>query len=664
MISLTINGQSIQAEPGTSVLRAAQQNGIHIPTLCEHPNLTPYGGCRLCVVEVKGLRAPMASCTLPVSEGMVVETNTPSLRQSRQVILSLLFSERNHFCPFCQASGTAATSDCELQRAAYAEEMTHWPIQPQWNNYVVDSSHPYFILDNNRCILCRRCVRACAEMSGNFTLNVEERGAASVVVADTNTPLGLSSCVSCGSCVQVCPTGALIDRSAAYLGSVNQLTETTSVCRGCSVGCGIKVFTRDGHIVRIEGDWTAPVNHGVLCKTGRFLPLHDQRTRLTSPLLRVAGQLQPVSWAEALDAVAARLAASGQQVAALVSPRLPAETLYAFKRLFKDALHSAKVTSLGGEDAGAGLAAGRSRPLEGQFDALKHADCVLVVGADLTSAHEVAGFMVKRNLQHGTRLIVIAPQETDFANLAHFVLRPGAGSVTDILNGLEAVIRRDGLGRIPADAGDAEDAESALALAVSQTGLEAELLAAAAQALAMAAAPAIVFENDLYASPELTTGVLRLASLVGVLDGERSGLLSLKGAANSLAAAQLELDGAYRPNGPALVYLALGDDEVPAALAHRLQKAPTLVVQAAYASALTEQADIVLPAAGWAEESGAYLNLEGRLQQAHASLPLPEGVYENISVLRELAQRLQADLSGDWQAALAGRPSLVALTLN
>ena len=169
MINFTLNNLELEVPDGTTVLQAARANGITIPTLCDHPDLTPYGGCRLCVVEVEGFRTIQASCTLPAGNGMVVHTNTPALQESRQFVLSMLFSERNHFCPFCQVSG----GDCELQNSAYDQGMTHWPIQPQWNTFPVDTSHPYYVLDNNRCILCRRCVRACGEMVGNFTLAID-----------------------------------------------------------------------------------------------------------------------------------------------------------------------------------------------------------------------------------------------------------------------------------------------------------------------------------------------------------------------------------------------------------------------------------------------------------------------------------------------------------
>ena len=297
MAQLTINGKQIDVPEGTTVLHAAQMAGIHIPTLCDHKELTPYGGCRLCIVEVEKWRVPMAACTLPVNEGMVVNTETEAIRKSREFILSMLFSERNHFCPFCQVSG----GDCELQNAAYHEEMTHWPIQPGWSNFVVDTTHPYFVLDNNRCILCRRCVRACSELVGNFTLSAAERGAASTIIADTDVPLGESTCIKCGTCVQVCPTGALIDRTSAYQGHDVSLEEIKSVCNGCSVGCSVKLMVRNNRIVRIEGDWDGEVNHGLLCEHGRYDPMNESRNRITTPQMRKNGKLEPVSWDEALE---------------------------------------------------------------------------------------------------------------------------------------------------------------------------------------------------------------------------------------------------------------------------------------------------------------------------------------------------------------------------
>jgi formate dehydrogenase major subunit len=203
MIKLTIDGKTIEVQEGTTVLEAAQAADIYVPTLCHHPQLTPYGGCRLCMVDVEGARTLQPSCTLPATDGMVINTHTDKVLDARKFVLTLIFSERNHFCMYCPVSD----GDCELQNRAYDEKMTHWDLQPNWQPFEVDASHEFIILDNNRCILCRRCTRACGELVGNYTLGFEERGANSLLVADYNVPLGESTCISCGTCVQICPTG-------------------------------------------------------------------------------------------------------------------------------------------------------------------------------------------------------------------------------------------------------------------------------------------------------------------------------------------------------------------------------------------------------------------------------------------------------------------------
>jgi formate dehydrogenase major subunit len=507
------------------------------------------------VVEVKGMRVPIAACTLPAADGMVIETETAALKKSRNVILSLLFSERNHFCPFCQVSG----GDCELQNAAYAEEMTHWPMQPQWTNFPVDTSHPYFILDNNRCILCRRCIRACAEMSGNFTLSVEERGAATIVVADTNVLLGQSSCVSCGSCVQVCPTGALIDRQSAYLGHDKHMTVTRSVCRGCSLGCGIEIHTRDNRIVKITGDYDAP-NVGTLCKTGRFLPIEQTRTRITTPLKRVDGSLVATTWEDALKLLAQNLTPLKGQLAAIASTRLPVEALYAFKSLFADGLGSKMVTSIeeGRPTAlQAEYAAKNGESIEGKLDTLRTSDCALIIGADLKSTHETAGFYVKRNQPKGTRLIVIDPNENGMDDLAHLNLKPQADSNEAVFNALEAAIIKEGLART-----DAKSSKTTLEAALKACGLEAEDVIDAAHMLAEAVAPVIVYGRGVTANGDAATldAMVRVAKLIGATDSKRKGLISLKGGANSLAAAQLGLLDQLKVQNCKAAYVALGDD--------------------------------------------------------------------------------------------------------
>ena len=657
MVQITINKQQIDVPEGTTVLRAAEMAGINIPRLCDHKELTPYGGCRLCIVEVQGIRVPMASCTLPVSNGMVVETETEALKKSRKFVLSMLFSERNHFCPFCQVSG----GDCELQNAAYHEEMTHWPIQPGWNDFPVDTSHTYFVLDNNRCILCRRCVRACAEMAGNFTLSVAERGAKSMIVADTDVPLGESTCIKCGSCVQVCPTGALIDRTSAYQSHDTNLQEIKSFCVGCSVGCSIKIMVRDNRIVRIEGDWDGPVNHGVMCQHGRYDTTNETRIRLTTPMMKKNGKLEPVSWDEALKAVQEKMQKE-KSIAALASTRLSAETLAAFKDLFESKLHSKLVTSIeeGVPTAAVAKFAESHEGFEGKLDALKTADTVLCIGANVNRSHMVAGFLFKRNLNAGVNLINIDPDETSLDEIARLALKPKAGSDQTLILALQAVIAKEELERKSLNI---KDADARIKKAVAETGVSEADLTKAARLLAHAISPMIVFGKGVTAQRDekLIEALYQLAVQVGAVDGERSNILSLKGEANSQSASLMGLEQPFNPNGEKVTYIAVGDDYVAKKLVEKAAKSPYLVVQASYKSKLTEQADVVLPVSIWAEQEGHYINLDGRMRKTEKAVTAPENVRDNLDVLTDLAKRMKLTLDADWKKSIRERKSSVSL---
>jgi len=661
MVQLTINGKQIEAPEGITVLRAAESAGIKIPTLCDHKEMAPFGGCRLCIIEVQGFRVPIAACTLPVSNGMVVNTETEALKKSRKFILSMLFSERNHFCPFCQVSG----GDCELQNAAYHEEMTSWPMQPGWKKFNVDTSHPYYVLDNNRCILCRRCVRACGELAGNFTLAVAERGASSMIVADYDVPLGESSCVKCGTCVQVCPTGALIDRASAYQGLAGTMKEINSTCTGCSIGCTTTLRVRDNRLVRILGNWDGAVNHGLLCEVGRYKLVNDQRPRLTTPMLRKNGKLEPVSWDEALGVVADKLKplAGKNAVAAVASTRLTAEALTGFKELFADHLGSKTVTSLeeGVNTAVLGEVAEEIGPFEGRIDFLRNADLVVCFGENLVRNHMVAGFLVKRALPKGTRLISVDGEASDLDELADISLKPAAGSLTALVKGLSAVIVQEGLGRAELKVASPD---KVIAKAVEASGVPADRLADAARTLAHAVCPVLLIGTGVTAPREAGTikAIIELAKLVGAVDDERVGLLALKGKSNSVTAAQLGLDVPFAVNGQKVVFAALGDEIVPDPMLAKLSKAPYLVIQSAYASPLLEKADVVLPVALWSEQEGHYVNLDGRVQKAVKAVRAPEGARENAAVLGEIALRMNMPVKKDWRAELKARKSSVVLS--
>jgi formate dehydrogenase major subunit len=618
MINLTVDGKNIEVEEGSTVLEAAEAAGLYVPTLCHHPQLTPYGGCRLCMVEVEGARTLQPSCTLPATDSMVVNTNSDKVLNARKFVLTLLFSERNHFCMYCQVSG----GDCELQNRAYDEDMTHWDLQPNWQPFEVDASHPFMVLDNNRCILCRRCVRACGELVGNHTLGFEERGADSLLVADYDVPLGESSCISCGTCVQICPTGAIIDRQSAYQGKEIEVEHHVGVCTECSIGCQRDVLTRDNRLIRIEGDWNAPLNHGLLCDQGRFLPLEEDRPRLLTPLVRKDSSLKAATWDEALEAIAEGMG-KGKGLAALASTRLPIEDLALFKSLFADELKAELVTSLeeGAPTASlAALADATGDSFENSLDTLKDTDAVLSLELDLVEDHQIAGFFVKRQLQDGTQLIVADSNENKLADKAAMKVNFNSGFLNQLMDAVEN------------DSGDEE---------INQ----------AASILKEAEKPCIVYGKDFTAKADEK----ELKALLELKQALNAALIGVKGNANSMAASQLGLDAPFKSNGYQSAFVMLGDEKPTQKLVKALEEVPFVVAQAAYGSQLTGNADVVLPVTIWAEQSGTYLNMDGRLQKAVKALDAPDGVLTSQEALLKIADRLGIDPETDWEASLTSR---------
>jgi NADH dehydrogenase/NADH:ubiquinone oxidoreductase subunit G len=256
MINLKINGKEVQVPEGMTVLQAARQSGVTIPTLCNHPDLHATGGCRICVVDVKGWRTPMASCTLPAGEGMEVETHGPAIEKSRKTILELILANHPQDCLTCTVSGS-----CELQDLAYEYqvEVPTWGVKS--GRYVADSDpNPFVRVDMDRCIQCTRCVRACAEIQGRFVWTMAERGFDTHPVPGADTDMIDARCESCGACVAYCPTGALSDKMSYGHGRTHQVKKVMTTCTFCGVGCQFELNVKNGQIIRVTSTTKAPVN--------------------------------------------------------------------------------------------------------------------------------------------------------------------------------------------------------------------------------------------------------------------------------------------------------------------------------------------------------------------------------------------------------------------
>jgi formate dehydrogenase major subunit len=402
-VQLTINGTPVEAESGQTILEAASAADIDIPVLCHHPALSAWGACRMCLVEVEGMRGLQTACTCPVAEGMVVETETEEATEVRKFVLELLFSERNHYCMFCQMSGS-----CELQDAAYRYGLDHFTYPRPYEKLPVDASREYFIMDHNRCILCSRCVRACDEIVANHTLGLRERGIESMIMADLDVPFGESSCVECGTCLQVCPTGALIDARSAYGGLERDVTHTQTTCMQCSVGCTLDVVTRYSRLLRVDGIFGSEPNDGLLCVDGRFKPLYDERQRVTQPLIRRDGKLVETGWEDALRMAADRLKAGDVQGLAYCATTN--EALAAFTELFDAVEGEAGLLEPQAPELGYGN--------EAELADILDADFIVVAGAQPLEYQRVVGYFVYRAGDQGATVAVIAGSETKMSERA------------------------------------------------------------------------------------------------------------------------------------------------------------------------------------------------------------------------------------------------------
>lgn len=570
-LHIIINGRPLEVPPGITVLEAAKAAEIDIPTLCHHPALKDVGACRMCLVEVSTGQALQPACTFPVVEGLEVRTDTERTTEMRRFVLEMLFSERSHFCMFCEMSG-----DCELQNLAYRYGLDHWTYPTPHPRLPVDASRSYFIMDHNRCILCRRCIRACADVAASHTLGVMARGKDTLVTADMNEPFGQSSCVSCGTCLQVCPTGALVDRQSAYMGRHTQTETVPSACQFCSVGCGVEVVTRNQRPLRVEGAWQAQ-NQGVLCVVGRFESLDGKaRERVEAPMVRKGGQgnLECVTWDEAMGRVAAAMmAARPGKVKAWVTGRTLNEPMDALVETFRG--------RLGGEVRSVEmLPANGAVPAGGTLEDLDTADTILVVGMDPLDDHRVVGYRIRRAVDHDIPLIVCGDSVNRMAPFARMALP------------LEQVRK-------------------------------------ACDQVALAERPAVVYRATLPADVRET-----LAGLT------RARFLPLYPATNTSHAMELDLVHGPTKEPFDVAYILLGDAALDERTRAEARKASFVVVHACYADGLRDIADVVLPAPLWFERNGHFRNLEGRDRAVAAAAPVPEGIWAESRVFEELTARL------------------------
>ncbi|MFG1627527.1 formate dehydrogenase subunit alpha [Kribbella sp. NPDC049227] len=459
-VELTIDGIAVTVPPGTSVMRAAKQAGVDVPKLCATDNLEAFGSCRLCVVEIDGVRGTPASCTTPVAPGMSVRTQNERLGKLRRGVMELYISDHPLDCLTCSANG-----DCELQDMAGVtglREVRYGSGVEAGANHLdlpTDSSNPYFDFEASKCIACSRCVRACDEVQGTLALTIEGRGFDSKVAAGAGVSFMESDCVSCGACVQACPTATLQEKSVVELGMPTRSVITT--CAYCGVGCSFKAEMRGDELVRMVPYKNGGANEGHSCVKGRFaFGYASHPDRVLEPMVRdtIADEWRKVSWDEAISFTARRLREIQAQygpgaIGAITSSRTTNEEVYAVQKMVRAVFGNNNVDTCARvchSPTGYGLKQtfGESAGTQ-DFKSVEEADVILVIGANPTDAHPVFASRMKKRLRQGAKLIVIDPRRIDLVRSPHIEaahhLRLAPGTNVAIINAIAHVVVTENL---------------------------------------------------------------------------------------------------------------------------------------------------------------------------------------------------------------------------
>jgi len=461
-IRLTINGRQVIAGKGATVLEAALGAGTYIPTLCYDPDLKPYGGCRLCVVEIEGMRGLVSSCTTPATDGMVVHTETPRVNQSRRITMELISANHHGDCLAC-----AKNQDCELLKVARylgIEQDRVERLRKGTQVFPVDKSHPAFIRDLSKCILCAKCVRACHEVVCHDAIDIAFRGNSARIATFGDKPIIESICKSCGECVMRCPTGALVPKWEKL-----PTTEVKTICPYCGVGCSLYLGVRDNTVVSVRGDPEGPANKGSLCVKGRWgYDFLSHPERLTTPLIRIpgvprgAGQdgrvheiFREATWDEALELAAKRLLELKQNygansIAALSSAKCTNEDNYVMQKFVRAVLgtnnidHCARLCHA--STVVGGIAAFGQGAMSNAYSDFEKTELFFVIGSNTTECHPIIGSLIKRRVRFGgAKLIVADPRSIELGEYAAVRLPHKPGTDVALINGLMHVIIRDDL---------------------------------------------------------------------------------------------------------------------------------------------------------------------------------------------------------------------------
>jgi formate dehydrogenase major subunit len=726
-MQLFINNQAYDANEGETVLDVARRNGIYIPSLCYHPKTGQTSKCRVCIVSVEGMKGYQTSCNLKVKDGMKIVTTSEEIRTSQKLVVDLMLAGGRHDCLSCEKSGS-----CELQDVCYylGIERTSFAESPTGHK---DTSSEFVVIDHDKCIKCGRCVTACNENVVNEVLSFGYRGRNTTVICDTDLPMGESSCVQCGECVQTCPTGALTNKKARGLGRDSHLEKVNTTCPYCGVGCQLVLHVDREHnkVVRVSGRDAAP-NYGMLCVKGRYgYEFHASPKRLRYPMIKKNGKHERVSWDEALDYTASRIKSivekNGPDVfSAFGSGRITNENNYAVQKFTRAVIktnnvdHCARVCHAP-TVAGLAYAYGSGAATNSIADIFE-AELIFVIGSNMTEAHPVVSYYVKKAAKNGATLIVCDPRKVDIAHWSDLYVQFKVGTDVPFLNGLINEIFKNGwqndefMNKYTENPEEIKKwvEEYPAEKASELSGVSVDMIKKVAQMLGTAKKVNVIYTLGVTEHICGTDNVKTIANLQMVLGhlGKRGcGVNPLRGQNNVQGACDMgalpnvyhnyqnvdnpdviaKMEKAWGVTGlplkpgykmPTMLHktkeggtkalLCVGDNTVHtepnmAKTIEEIKALEFLAVADIFPNLTTEYADVIFPDTCFNEDDGTYSNLERRVSLLNKAVEPPGEARPTWWIMNELAKRFGVDLhltsaKGTWEDMRSSGTSMAGIT--
>ena len=665
-VHVTIDNRAVEIPRGFTILKAAEASGIYIPTLCAHKDLTPFGGCRMCIVEVEGMRGFPTACTTPVDEGMIVRTQTAQIQSIRNEIFNLILSEHPASCLICdekdQCKEYSVTvrkvgvttgcrfcpndGQCELQDVADKIGVTELNYPIYYRNLPVEKDDPFYDRDYNLCILCGRCVRICQEVRTANAIAFKQRGRHTVIgPAFKRTHLD-AGCEFCGACVSVCPTGALSEKSRKWRGKEDRAVITT--CPLCGIGCQINVLVKQEEVMGTLPAEAPELNNGQLCVKGRFCIPEVVNTykRLKRYQKLEDGVLIDITPDDAMSLAAERLAVCPpDKFAMVVSPNLNNEDLYVAQKFVRTAMGSNQIDTSARNYYGSGFDAYlKLFRSAGTFEDLRRASVIIGVGLDTRYGRSVMGVELRQAMHRGALIVTVHPRRHNLSVIADVWLNPTADTTSELLHNLTGLTGKPGR-------------------KTSTTSAETDKIEKAAAIIRESESTVILVGSEFthhHDSGRIYAAIGKLAQAIGARIMPLPAAGNLVGSIRMGAYSEILPGGSPHPGGSKAwnsaslsatgkkldVLYIIGEDPAP----YR-DMATFIIAQNSYPSESAVAADLVMPAAAFTETDGTLYNQEGQLLRVSKCVDPPGDALPDWQIISRLARRM--DKKGFEESSLA-----------